>query len=73
TLPRLRTTLSVNVTEEQMQEFFAAGYDHRAVLDVILGLAQKTMSNYINHVAETPLDEPVRPLAWERGNNPLVV
>ncbi|MEM8650387.1 MAG: carboxymuconolactone decarboxylase family protein [Pseudomonadota bacterium] len=62
-----------NVTEEQMQEFFAAGYDHRAVLDVILGLAQKTMSNYINHVAETPLDEPVRPLAWERGNNPLVV
>ncbi|MEL6410477.1 MAG: carboxymuconolactone decarboxylase family protein, partial [Pseudomonadota bacterium] len=60
-----------NVTEAQMQEFFDAGYDHRAVLDVILGLAQKVMSNYINHVAETPLDEVVRPLEWKRGTNPI--
>ncbi|WP_299152316.1 carboxymuconolactone decarboxylase family protein [uncultured Tateyamaria sp.] len=60
-----------NVTEAQMQEFFEAGYGHRAVLDVILGLAQKTMSNYINHVAETPLDDVVKPLAWTRGENPV--
>lgn len=60
-----------NVTEEQIQAFFAAGYDHRAVLEIILGLSQKVMSNYINHVAETPLDEPVKPLAWTRGPNPL--
>ncbi|MEP3946636.1 carboxymuconolactone decarboxylase family protein [Ascidiaceihabitans sp.] len=60
-----------NVTDAQMKEFFDAGYGHRAVLDVILGLAQKTMSNYINHVAETPLDEPVKPLAWTRGKTPV--
>ncbi|MEM8776590.1 MAG: carboxymuconolactone decarboxylase family protein [Pseudomonadota bacterium] len=57
-----------NVSEQQMQEFFDAGYGHRAVLDVILGLAQKVMSNYINHVAETPLDDVVKPLAWTRGS-----
>ena len=62
-----------NVTEEQMTTFFAAGYKHRAVLDVILGLAQKTMSNYINHVAETPVDEVFQPLAWKRGDKPLEV
>ncbi len=60
-----------NVTEEQMQAFFDAGYSHRAVLDVVLGLAQKTMSNYINHVAETPLDAPVQPLAWTRTGPPV--
>ncbi|MEM7214986.1 MAG: carboxymuconolactone decarboxylase family protein [Pseudomonadota bacterium] len=60
-----------NVTEAQIQEFFAAGYAHRAVLDVVLGLAQKTMSNYINHFAETPLDEVVRPLTWEKSTNHL--
>ena len=60
-----------NVTTEQMQTFFDAGYGHRAVLDVILGLSQKVMSNYINHVAETPLDEPVKPLAWQRKGQPL--
>ena len=56
-----------NVAEDQMQAFLAAGYSHRAVLDVVLGLAQKTMSNYINHVAETPLDEPVQKFAWTRA------
>lgn len=60
-----------NVSEGQMQAFFDAGYGHRAVLDVILGLAQKTMSNYINHVAETPVDEVFQPLAWRRGDKPL--
>lgn len=60
-----------NVTEAQMQAFFGAGYGHRAVLDIILGLSQKVMSNYINHVAETPLDEPVRPFVWKRRGTPL--
>ena len=62
-----------NVSQEQMKTFFDAGFDHRAVLDVILGLAQKTMSNYINHVAETPVDEVFQPLAWQRSETPLKV
>lgn len=61
------------VSEAQMQAFFEAGYGHRAVLDVILGLAQKTMSNYINYVAKTPVDEVFQPLAWKRGDTPLEV
>jgi alkylhydroperoxidase family enzyme len=62
-----------NVTDAQMQAFFDAGYGHRAVLDVILGMAQKTMSNYVNHVAQTPVDEVFKPLAWTRGDTPLKV
>lgn len=62
-----------NVSDEQMQTFFDAGYGHRAVLDVILGLAQKTMSNYINHVAQTPVDEVFQPLKWTRSDTPLEV
>ena len=60
-----------NVSQDQMDAFFAAGYGHRAVLDVILGLAQKTMSNYVNHVAQTPVDEVFHPLLWERSKTPL--
>ena len=62
-----------NVSEAELQEFFAAGYGHRAVLDVILGLAQKTMSNYVNHVAQTPVDAPMQQFAWERKGAPLAV
>ena len=74
-LEALRTfTLQVmetrgNPTEEQLQAFFDAGYSHRAVLDVVLGLAQKTMSNYVNHMAKTPVDEAMRGFLWERKVN----
>ncbi|WP_299409957.1 carboxymuconolactone decarboxylase family protein [uncultured Roseobacter sp.] len=78
-LEALRTfTLQVvrtrgNVSKAQIDAFFAAGYGHRAVLDVVLGLAQKTMSNYINHMAETPVDEVFHSLLWERRGAPLEV
>lgn len=62
-----------NVSDDQMKAFFDAGYGHRAVLDVILGMAQKTISNYVNHVAQTPVDDVFKPLAWERGDTPLNV
>ena len=60
-----------HVTPEQSKAFADAGYDHRAVLDVVLALAQKTMSNYVNHVAETPLDTPMERFAWTRGASPV--
>ena len=62
-----------NVSDDRMKAFFDAGYGHRAVLDVILGMAQKTISNYVNHVAQTPVDDVFKPLAWERGDTPLKV
>lgn len=61
-----------NVTNAQIQAFFDAGYGHRAILDVVLGLSQKTISNYVNHMAQTPVDAVFQPLLWERGTTPLV-
>ncbi|MEM9343504.1 MAG: carboxymuconolactone decarboxylase family protein [Pseudomonadota bacterium] len=60
-----------NVSEAQIEAFFAAGYGHRAVLDVVLGLAQKTMSNYVNHMAQTPVDDVFKPLLWTRSATPI--
>jgi len=44
------------LSEEEKARFFNAGYGTRQLLDIVLGLAQKTMSNYINHLADTPMD-----------------
>lgn len=55
-----------NVDQADLDRFFEAGYAHRQVLEVILVLAQKTMSNYVNHIARTPLDEQVRKYAWSK-------
>jgi uncharacterized peroxidase-related enzyme len=56
-----------NVEKADLDAFFKAGYGHQQVLEVVLGLAQKTISNYVNHMAETPLDEPFQPLSWQRS------
>lgn len=36
--------------------FLDAGYATRHVFDVIAGVGMKTLSNYTNHIARTPLD-----------------
>ncbi|WP_428035736.1 carboxymuconolactone decarboxylase family protein [Amphritea sp.] len=45
------------VAESDIAKFYAAGYTQKHLLEIILGLSQKVMSNYINHLADTPLDE----------------
>jgi alkylhydroperoxidase family enzyme len=73
-LEALRTfTLAVmnkhgNVSKEDLDAFYSAGYKHRQVLEVILVLSQKVMSNYINHIAETPIDEPFKKFEWKKGS-----
>lgn len=53
------------VEQPQLEAFFAAGYGHKQVLEVILGLSQKVISNYVNHVAHTPLDPLFEKFAWQ--------
>ena len=55
------------VSEEDLQRFFSAGYTKRHVLDVILVLSQKVISNYVNHMAQTPVDEVFRKFAWHKA------
>jgi len=52
-------------SDEARQTFYDAGYSEAHVLEVILGLGMKTLSNYTNHAAETPLDEAFSDAAWE--------
>jgi AhpD family alkylhydroperoxidase len=52
------------VSDTDVSVFLNAGWDKPAILGVILGVALKTMSNYANHVAETPLNKDYKPHAW---------
>jgi alkylhydroperoxidase family enzyme len=54
------------VTQEDLNAFYAAGYEERQVLEIILGLSQKTISNYTNHIANTPVDEAFKKFAWSK-------
>ncbi|MEL7797932.1 carboxymuconolactone decarboxylase family protein [Idiomarina loihiensis] len=45
-------------SESDLNAFFDAGFSNRQALEVVLGIAQKTMSNYTNAITGTPVDEP---------------
>ncbi len=50
--------------DEVKAGFFGAGYGTAEYLEVILGIAVKTLSNYTNHAADTPLDAAFEDSRW---------
>ncbi len=52
------------VSEQDVQAFLDSGFTRRHVLDVLTGVSMKTLSNYTNHLAHTPLDDAFDSYAW---------
>lgn len=66
-------TLSVirgrgNVDDDAVQAFLDAGFSKRQILEVVLAAAQKVMSNYTNHLANTPIDKPFQKFEWQKAD-----
>lgn len=55
-----------NVDDGAVQAFLDAGYTKQQILEVVLGLSQKIMSNYTNHLANTPVDEMFQAFEWHK-------
>ena len=48
----------------EVDAFLAAGYSKQNVLEILLCVAMKTLSNYTNHLVDTPLDDVLARMAW---------
>ncbi len=53
-------------SEADLGAFFAAGFNRQHVLEAVLVVAQKTLSNYANHLMATPVDQAFSAFAWEK-------
>lgn len=51
--------------DADVDAFTQAGYGPQQVLEVVLGVAFKTISNYTNHIAGTELDDAFSKNAWQ--------
>jgi len=49
-----------------LSAFYQAGYENRQLLEIVLGISQKVMSNYINHLAATPVDKAFEAFTWSK-------
>lgn len=50
---------------QELKDFFAVGYTPQNALEVLLGVAMKTLSNYTSHLTDTPLDAAFANEAWQ--------
>jgi len=50
---------------QDVEPFLAAGFSEKQILDVVLAIAVKTISNYTNHLFETPVDAPFKAREWK--------
>ncbi|HEY3287049.1 MAG TPA: hypothetical protein VGJ96_08010 [Gemmatimonadaceae bacterium] len=50
--------------DDQARAFLAAGFTERQILYLILSIAVKTISNYTNHLCETPVDAAFKVREW---------
>ncbi|MBH0016308.1 carboxymuconolactone decarboxylase family protein [Pseudoalteromonas sp. NGC95] len=55
-----------NASAQEQQDFFDAGYQQQQLLEIILGLSMKIISNYTNHITQTPLDKPFEKFSWHK-------
>ena len=53
------------VSDEDQQAFLDAGFSRQNILEVVTIASQKLISNYVNHLAKTPVDKPFQAFAWE--------
>ena len=53
------------LADGDVSAFLDAGYSKAQILDVVLAVSLKTLSNYANHITETPLDAAFASRAWQ--------
>jgi len=49
--------------QDDLAAFIEAGYSQQQALEVVTGIAWKTLSNYANHLIDTPIDKPFQRMA----------
>lgn len=54
------------IGQTAINAFMDEGFSKAQVLEVILGVTKKTLSNYVNHIAEISVDPKFEPMAWTR-------
>lgn len=52
------------VEKNVIENFLAAGFEEKHILAILLAISVKTISNYSNHLFDTPVDEVFKSREW---------
>lgn len=62
---RLTVRQRGHLPNSEIDAFIQAGSTRAQILEVVLGIAMKTLSNHANHLARTPVDQAFSAAHWE--------
>ncbi|MCK0746017.1 carboxymuconolactone decarboxylase family protein [Chromohalobacter nigrandesensis] len=51
--------------DDEVKAFLEAGFEKQQLLELVIAVSLKTLSNYTNHIAGTPLNEELKSLEWQ--------
>ena len=54
------------VQGDALEAFLDAGFSKQHALEVVTGVAMKTLSNYANHLLDTPVDDAFAAMRWQK-------
>lgn len=55
------TALRGKPSDETLAQFYAAGYNHGSLVDVVMAVADKVAMNYLHNITQIPIDFPLAP------------
>ena len=56
-----------DIDREEALNMKKIGYTNQNLLDILLGVSHKVLSNYVNFLVDTPIDEPFLPYVDPNG------
>ncbi len=51
---------------EDLEAFLGAGFTKQNVLEIVVVIAHKVLSNYTNHIVDTPVDDAFKRFTWTK-------
>ena len=54
------------VGDAAVQAFLDAGYSRRNIMEIVLAISTKVLTNYSNHFFDAPLNDFLEPFAWSK-------
>ncbi len=51
---------------EALDAFLGAGFTKQNVLEIVVAISHKVLSNYTNHIVETPVDDAFKRFTWTK-------
>lgn len=51
---------------EDLEVFFTAGFTKQNVFEILVAISHKVLSNYTNHIVNTPIDDVFKKFTWQK-------